>query len=381
MEVKQIYNLINSVNKQMWGESAISVHDLTGLISLGENVFSSGADRDRFLDILVDRIGKTIIRNLDLEVEFPDFIKNEFEWGAILQKVNIQITDAQANESYNIGADGFTPNQFKIDKPKVYQSLFKGVMTWEYDLTVPDTLYKSAFLSESGMASFVSGLFAAQSDSMTLAINNMAHMAIANLCAEKIKANNGVVNLLQLYNIQSGESLTASDTIDNPSFYRFAGMIMRNYIKYLGQPSKLYNTGIGNDKMLRATARDNMHVLINADFASGLSTYLTADTFNRDLAELPLYKEYVSIQGTGTTAPSFATNTSINIIPSSGGDAITASGIVGIFADRQAIGTFYEDRYTGTDRNNRNRYTNYTSSATIGWFNDLSENSVIFTIE
>lgn len=381
MEVKQIYNLINSVNKQMWGESAISVHDLTGLISLGENVFSSGTDRDRFLDILVDRIGKTIIRNLDLEVEFPDFIKNEFEWGAILQKVNIQITDAQANESYNIGENGFTPNQFKIDKPKVYQSLFKGVMTWEYDLTVPDTLYKSAFLSESGMASFVSGLIGAQSDSMTLAINNMAHMAIANLCAEKIKADNGVVNLLQLYNIQSGESLTASDTIDNSSFYRYAGMIMRNYIKYLGQPSKLYNTGIGNDEMLRATARDNMHVLINADFASGLSTYLTADTFNRDLAELPLYKEYVSIQGTGTVAPSFATNTSINIIPSSGGDAITASGIVGIFADRQAIGTFYEDRYTGTDRNNRNRYTNYTSSATIGWFNDLSENSVIFIIE
>lgn len=381
MEVKQIYNLINSVNRQMWGESAIAVHDLTGLISLGEQVFSSGTDRDRFLDVLVDRIGKTIIRNLDLEVEFPNFIKNEFEWGAILQKVNIQISDAQSNESFNISDGNFTPNQFKIDKPKVYQSLFKGVMTWEYDLTVPDTLYKSAFLSESGMASFVSGLFGAQSDSMTLAINNMAHMAIANLCAEKIKANNGVVNLLQLYNIQSGESLTASDTIDNPAFYRYAGMIMRNYIKYLGQPCKLYNTGISGDTMLRATARDNMHVLINADFASGLSTYLTADTFNRDLAELPLYKEYVSIQGTGTTAPSFATNTSINIIPSSGGEAIEASGIVGIFADRQAIGTFYEDRYTGTDRNNRNRYTNYTSSATIGWFNDLSENSVIFTIE
>lgn len=381
MKVTQIYNLVNSVNKQMWGESAIAVHDLTGLISLGKQVFSSTNDRDEFLNILVDRIGKTIIRNLDIEVEFPEFIRDEFEWGAILQKINVQVIDAQEQQAWNVGDAKFTPNQFKIDKPKVYQSLFKDSVAWEYDMTVPDTLYNSAFLSESAFASFVTGMMGAMSDSMTLAINNMSHMAIVNLCAEKIKANNGVVNLLAMYNAQTGESLTPAGTIDNPAFYRYAGMAMRNYIKYLAQPSKLYNTGIDNSKMLRSTQRDNMHVLINADFASGLSTYLTADTFNKELAELPLYREYVSLQGTGTSAPSFDTNTAINVIPSSGGDAIEATGIVGIFADRQSIGTFYNDRFTATDRNNRNRYTNYTSGATIGWFNDLSENAVIFTIE
>lgn len=381
MEVTQIYNLINSVNRQMWGESAIAVHDLTGLIALGESVFSSASDRDRFLEILVDRIGKTIIRNLDIETEFPDFIKNEFEWGAILQKINIQVTDAQESKNWNISDNDYTPNQFKIDKPRVYQTLFKGVLAWEYDLTVPDKLYRSAFLGESGMASFVGGLMTAQSDSLTLAINNMSHIAIANLCAEKIKANNGIVPLRTLYNTATGETVDADTAIVTPAFYRHSGMIMRNYLKYLSKPSKLYNTGINNTKMLRATQRDNLHVLINSDFASGFSTYLTADTFNRDLAELPLYKEYVSLQGTGITAPNFEDNTKINIKPSSGGDAIVKSGIVGVYADRQAIGTFYEDKFTATDRNNRDRYTNYTTGMTLGWFNDLSENSVIFTLD
>lgn len=383
MVVNQIYELINSVNAQMWGESAIAVHDLTGLIALGESVFSSASDRDRFLDILADRVGKTVIRNLDLEVEFPDFIKNEFEWGAILQKINIQVTDAQSSEQWNVGDENFTPNQFKIDKPRVYQTLFKGITTWEYDLTVPDKLYRSAFLGESAMASFVGGLMTAQSDSLTLAINNMSHMGIANLCAEKLKAGNGVVPLVTLYNTATGESESVDEhsAIVTPAFYRHSGMIMRNYLKYLSKPSKLYNTGIDGDKMLRATQRDNMHVLINSDFASGFSTYLTADTFNKELAELPLYKEYVSLQGTGTTAPNFVDNTKINIKPSSGGDAIVKSGIVGIYADRQAIGTFYEDRFTASDRNNRDRYTNYTTGMSIGWFNDLSENSVIFTLD
>ena len=380
MEVTQIYSLVNSVNKQMWGEDAIAVHDLTGLISLGEQVFSSETDRDKFLGILADRVGKTIFRNLDLEVEFPEFIRNEFEWGAILSKINVQVVPAQSNESWNVGENDFVPNQFKIDKPVVYQSLFKGVVTWEYDLTVPDTLYRSAFLGESQFASFVSGLMGAQSDSLTLAINNMSHMALANLCAEKIKNENGVVNLLSLYNDTVTTPITAEDAMTTPDFYRYAGMVMRNYIKYLAQPSKLYNIGIGDDKMLRATARDNLHVIINSDFASGFDTFLTADTFNRDLAELPLYREFVSLQGTGTTAPNFTDNTTINIKPSSGGDAIVQSGIVGIYADRQAIGTFYNDRFTATDRNNRNRYTNYTSGCSIGWFNDLSESAVIFVI-
>ena len=294
MVVNQIHELINSVNKQMWGEDAIQVHDLTGLISLGEAVFSSETDRDRYLGILVDRVGKVIIRNLDIEVEFPEFIRNEFEWGAILSKVNVQVVPAQSNESWNVGENDFVPNQFKIDKPVVYQSLFKGVTTWEYDLTVPDTLYRSAFQSESQMASFISGLMGAQSDSLTLAINNMSHMAIANLCAEKIKASNGVVNLLSLYNDTVTTPITAEDALTTPDFYRYAGMVMRNYIKYLAQPSKLYNIGIGDDIMLRATQRDNLHVIINSDFASGFDTFLTADTFNRDLAQLPLYREFVS---------------------------------------------------------------------------------------
>lgn len=377
MKVNQIYSLVNSVARQMWGENAITVTDLTGIMSLGKTVISSSTDRDLFLNTLVDRIGKTIIRTLNLELEFPNLMVDDFEWGSIIQKINVQPVDAVQNKSFKISENGFTPNQFDVNPIGVSQTFFTDSSTWEFDYTIPDKLLDSAFLSESALASFINAITTAVSDSMTMALNNMAYMAIDNFVAEKLKGHSNIVNVLAMYNTQFSQSKTQDTCLTDPEFCRYASMVMNNYIKYMSKPSKLYNMG----GMVRATSRDNLHVLISADFASATEVYLQSDTFNYSFVELPNYKEYVCLQGTGNTTPNWKDNTTINIIPSSsleGANGVVQSGIIGIFFDRQAIAYGYTDMYTGTDRNNRNRYTNYTYSATKQWLLDLSENGVIF---
>lgn len=377
MKINQIYTLINSVARQMWGEDAITVTDLTGLISMGKSVINSSTDRDLFLNTLVDRIGKTVIRTLDLELDFPNLMVNDFEWGAIIQKINVQPVMAKANKSVQITEEGFTPNQFDIDTIDVSQTFFTDADTWEFDYTIPDKLLNSAFTSEAGLASFISAIMSAVSDSMTMALNNMAYMAIDNFVAEKIKGNNGIVNILALYNAQFPTATeTQASCITSKEFARYASMVMNNYVKYLSKPSKLYNMG----GMVRATARDNLHILISADWASAFDSYLSSDTWHNDLVSLPNYKEFVTLQGTGTTSPNWIDNTTINIKPSSGGDAIEQTGIIGIFADRQAIAYGYTDMYSGTDRNNRNRYTNFTYSCVKQFLNDVSENGICFIV-
>lgn len=378
MKVNQIYTLINSVARQMWGENAVTATDLTGLISMGKTVLSSNTDRDLFLNTLVDRIGKTVIRTLDIELDFPNLLISDFEWGCIIQKINVQPVDAVQNKSYKVGDNDFTPNQFDVNKVTCTQTFFTDSDTFEFDYTIPDTLLKSAFTSEPEFTAFIAAITSAVSDSMTMALNNMAYLAIDNFAAEKLKAHNGIVNLLEMYNTQfSGNTITQAQAITSPEFCRYASMIMNNYIKYMQKPSKLYNAG----GMVRATARDNMHVLIAADFASAMGSYLEADTFHKELVSLPNYKEFVCLQGTGNVSPNWIDNTSIKIVPSSASandDAVEQDGIIGIFFDRQAVAIGYSDMYSGTDRNNRNRYTNYTLSATKQYINDISENGVIF---
>ena len=109
MKIKQIYQLINSINKQMWGENAISVNDLRDVISLGETLQLNEDDADAFLGALVDRIGKTVIRTLDLELDFPNFFMDTFEFGAIMQKINVNPFEAIENSDWRVGENDFTP--------------------------------------------------------------------------------------------------------------------------------------------------------------------------------------------------------------------------------------------------------------------------------
>ena len=386
MNVKQVQTLVNSMASQMEGITGLSKNDMRNVIQLGQAVLSTDNNKDKFLGVLADRIGTTILRTLDLELEFPNLLRNSFEWGAIIQKINIQPFDAQAQGAWNVGENDFTPTNFKVDKPTVKQVFFTNAVAFEYDVTIPDTMLKQAFLSDQAFGAFIDGIMAALSDSMTIALNNLARGAIANLVAEKIKSGNGVIDVLAMYNEQAGVGNTHSTlkaAMNDKEFYRFTSMVIRNVIKYMGQPSALYNVGdASGNPMIRATQRDNMHVILSADYVSGANSYLSADTFWKELVALPDFKEFISLQATGTgTLPTLENNTSINVIPASNNSttntAVEASAIIGIIADREAIGIGYDDRFTATDRNNRNRYTNYTMGATLQFYNDLSENAVI----
>lgn len=386
MNVKQVNTLVNSMASQMEGITGISSNDLRNVVQLGKAVLSTDNYKDKFLSVLADRIGTTILRTLDLELEFPTLLRNSFEWGAIIQKINIQPFTAQAQNAWNVGANDFTPNQFAVDKPVVVQTFFVDSVAWEFHVTIPDTMLKTAFTNEASFGAFIDGIMAALSDSMTMALNNLSYAAICNLIAEKIKNGNGVIDVLSMYNEQVGsggnQHSTLADAMDDKEFFRYAGMVMRNVMKYMSKPSALYNLGdASGNPMIRATQRDNMNVFLSSDFMAGYVAYLESDTFHNELIEMPGYKEFVTLQATSTNIPTIENNTSINVIPASNASdvntAIQASGIIGIFTDREAIGIGYDDRFTATDRNNRNRYTNYTSGATLQYYNDLSENCVI----
>lgn len=379
MKINQVYSTVNSIAKQMWGENAITAVDARGIISMGQNVLSSATERDKFLNVLADRIGTTILRTLDLELDFPNLLRHSYEWGSIISKINIQPFEAKQQKAWMVGDNDFTPNQFAIDKPTVTQTFFKDANAFEFDVTIPDNMLKTAFVSAEEFGAFIDGIMASISDSMTMALNNMSYVAIDNFIAEKVKANNGVVNVLSGFNTQAGTSYTTlKEALDDKEFYRYTGMVIRNIIKYMAKPSKLYNTG----GMVRATARDNMHVILSSDVVSGYTTYLSADTFHDELVALPGYAEFVSLQGTGNSGiPTVANNTKITVVPASNAEndntAVTVNGVIGLICDREAIAIGYDDMFNAVDRNNRNRYTNYTYGCTRQWLNDLSENGVV----
>jgi len=389
MKVNQIYSLLNDINAQMFGEDAVDVHDLSGIISMGDTIVGNAGNTDLFIGKLVDRIGKTVIRTLDLELDFPALYMDSFQFGAILQKITVNPFASISSSEYTVGDNNFTPTLLDIHKPEVMVRYFKSADTWKFQVTIPDDLLFTAFTSETAMSQFIDAIINSMTDSMTIAINNMSRTAVNNFMAEKILANNGVINLLAGYNGIAPTPITASTAMSDKEFLRYAVNEIRKYIKYMSQPSVLYNVGDGQGNgVVRATARDNMHVMMLTSFVAGVESYLQSDTFHDELLGMPLYNEVAYWQGNkGASASNdFDTTSTIKVTPSSQAGAQTPqdveqSGIICLLADRQSIAVGLDKRRSGSFYNSIDAYTNISSTALIQYINDLTENGLVFVVE
>lgn len=386
MKMNQIYALLNDINHQMYGQDAVTVNDLQGIISMGNTIVGDGTATDNFLGKLVDRIGKVVIRTLDLELDFPSLFMDTFEFGAVLQKINVNPFDAITNAAETVGDVGFTPTLLDIHKPQVWVRYFTDADTAKWQVTIPDTMFRTAFESETQMSSFIDAIISAMTDSVTISLNNMSRTAVNNFIAEKIKGSNGVINLLTSYNTLFSQSLTPEVAMRTKEFLRYATNEIRKYMKYISQPSVLYNLGDGSgNPVVRATTRDNAHILCLTDFVAGCTAYLESDTFHNELVSLPGYTEVAYWQGNkdATYTNAFDTNSSIKVTPSSedGQDSPTdveQSGIICVIADRQAIAVGISRRHTGTFYNSIDQYTNMSMSFVEQYINDMSENGIVF---
>lgn len=388
MEINQVYSLLNDINQQMWGEDALAVKDLSGIISMGNTVLSSSTNVDKFFSTLIDRIGKVIIRRLDLELDFPKLMMNEFEFGAILQKITIDPFGAKENSDWEVGSGGFTPTLLDIYPPSIHQMLFTDAVTFEMRKSLPNSILSTAFEGASQMANFMTAVTAAMVDSMTLSINNLSRTCINNFIAEKIKNSNGIVNIADMYNTAYSSSpvTDCEEAMRTPEFLRYATNVIRKYFKYLSMPNVNYNVA----GLVRATQRDNLHFLANTTFIAGLESFLYADSFRQEYLDLNNFTEVAYWQGnldsdnTSVNLPGDVT--AINVIPSSekgqlSPTAVSQSGIIAVLADRQAIGVGLNKRRSAAFNNVMDDYTTVKMSATIQYYNDLSESGIIFIAE
>ena len=92
-----------------------------------------------------------------------------------------------------------------------------------------------------------------------------------------------------------------------------------------------------------------------------------------------MYETVPYWQGSGRTF-SFADTSAINvsIAPNK---TIKKSGIVAVIYDYQAMGVTITEKRSASQRNDKDEYTDYFNKANFGYFNDMSENGIVFYLE
>lgn len=376
-KVEQIYTLVNETAKESMGEKAIAVKDVSSLIALGDSVLSSASDTENFLNTLVDRIARTVFSVRRYETDTEGMVRHPFEFGCIVQKIYVDMPEAKQNNSWEIGKEGYTPVFAPVIKPTAKQKLFKGITTWEVDVTIPDYMLRTAFLNETSMATFIDAIFTAMDNMITLALENNANLTRASFIARKIKGGKpcGAINLLHEYNTLTNASLTVESAMMNAEFLAWASRAINLWVKRMSKMSVLFN----EEGYKRHTPKDKIVVNLLQDFTSACDTFLGANTFHDELVKLPMYDSVAYWQGAGE---SFDFNdTSAIKVKIDESNTIEKKGIIGIVYDYEAMGVTLNERRSTSERNNHDEYTNYYNKANIGYFNDMSENGIVFYLE
>lgn len=368
MDTNQIYALVNSVTSQALGSSAIAAVDAQGLISLGNSVLSSQTNTEAFLNTLVQRIGKTILSYRKYTNKLADLVVDDFTMGAILQKIKVSMPAAETDPAYAL-TNGQSVDHYVVAKPTVHQKLFVTRTPYVFHVTVQRETLREAFLSETALGSFISVIFGEVQNKIELALEDLGRTAIANYMAE-IDGTGRDIPLVTMFNTRTGSSLTPANAMFDNAFLRFAVAQMQIGSKRFTDMSTLYNDGTET----RHTPKEDQRLRILSEFATMLETVVDYAAF---------HDEYVKVKGYTEINFWQSAQSPRNISVSRASDATRTEveNVIAILHDRDALGIYKKETdVLTTPVNAAGMYYNTYWHEKQLWFNDLSENAVIFTL-
>ena len=385
MEVNQIFELVNDALKQSIGEEEVLSQDLGNLTALGKAVFSNNL-ADKYVGSLMNKIAATKFVNRKYTGNIPSIMVEEYEFGSIINKIDVDLLEATENESWQLEKGTAIVPTF--NPPKVNEKFYHlKDNTYEIDISIAENQVKQSFRNATELNSFISMIYNEIDKAFTAREENDAKELVATAIGmtaykEAPSANysavstNRLVNLRKLYNDEFGTNLTMTQAKKNPEFLKYAKFVINMYKDRLASLSTAFN----QEGKARFTTAENLKCIWLSEFEKAINSYTTIqDTIsNKDM--LPTGDTLTCWQGSGkANAFDFASTSKIHVITPDAHE-VELSGVVGIMFDRDCMAFVNKKRYASTEEIKKGRFYNIYNFEDHSQVLDLSENCVVFTI-
>lgn len=379
MDTNQIYSIVNDAVAQAIGEDALASIDTKNFVSLGSVVLSSSTNTECFLNTLAQRIGRTIYRFRQYNNKFADMIVSDMQWGAIMQKIRVEMPEAVSDPTYAL-TDGESIDPYIVAKPKAHQKLFVTRTPYMFQITIQRETLREAFLSAEAMGSFIALIFGEVRNAIELSLENLGRLTLSVAMSETSDANSQRIHLVTEYNTERGltsettpAALTAETAIYNEDFLRYAIYRINNVVDMMQDMSVQFCDGV----LPTFTNKENMRIRVLSAFQRRLETVVEYAAF---------HDQFTSIDGQYNTInfwQSEQTPSSIDIlVRPSMGDRVQISNIIAEINDRDAFGIYqYEENVLTSPLNPRGQYYNQFWHELQNRFVDTSENIVLFILD
>ena len=377
---------LNEIINQATGKKNIaSIND--SFISVATTAL--GINTDTLLNAMSQVISRTIFSIRPYNRKFAGLFVDNMEWGNHVRKINIGDKDWEINVSYDL-TDGKSVDADIVSKPDILQTNFYGQCVYSKHYTIFRDQLNIALQNEAEFEHFYTMLVQNTMDMIEQCHENTARATICNLIGGKVKGDtSNVIHLVTEYNDVTGLELN-SDTVKKPEnfvpFYKWAFSRIKTISGLMTERSLQYHINVTGHNIMRHTPVQNQRLYLYTPEMNNVESSVFSSVFNEQYLKMMDYEGvnfWQSIKtpmGITVNSKYMSINGAITEDSTEGGTA--TSNIFGILMDEEAAGvTTYGARTAVTPYNARGEYTNVWWHFNDRYWNDFTENAVVFLLD
>lgn len=394
MNYDDIHAVANAILKNAQGET-VDVN-YSDFVTVADTALKAGYDP--LATAISQVLSKTIFSYRPYSRKFKGLYLDSIRWGNHVRKLNpidkeLEKDNRFYDEDGNLIKDGSTIDQYKINKPEVVQTNFYGADTYQKSMTVFKDQLDNAFTNEAELGNFLSMVMGNATDQLEQAREDLARATVVNLIGATVKTGR-VIHLLSEYNAETGETFTKEDIMKPANFKPFFQWVyakIQTTIDAMTERTHMYhvNPKVGGveKKIRRHTPIEKQHLYMLAPFINKSETMAIAETFHDDYLDKMDYEklnfwQYANNPGNIKAKVSYLNAGGEETDSAIVEEAFENNNIVGVLFDEDAAGVTLVNQWSmNTPFNAKGGYYNTFWHETARFYNDTTENAIVFALD
>lgn len=385
LEFVQLSATLAEMLHQATGQSVQSPINTGEFVSVGQTLLKTGYEPA--MNAISQVLARTIFSVRPYTRKFSGLFVDSRKWGNHVRKINYLDSDP-VDDAGLAPADAASVDPFGVSKPKIIQTNFYGRTDYERKTTVFRDQLDAAFTSPDEFASFIAGQMQNVFDQIEQDHETTARATMVNLIAGIAKQANAQQNihLLSEYNAATGGKYTATE-IQTPSvfpaFMKWVYARIASVSSLMTERSIDFHTNITAGNFIRHTPMARQRVFMYAPAKFETEARVLADTYHenyiRDASnEIVNFWQSIKTPDAVSALPSYlAADGTITTEATK----VDVANVFAVLMDEEAAGISVCNYDVGSIWNPRGRYANTFWNFQDRFWNDFTENAVVFTLD
>lgn len=389
MTFNQLATVLNAIVTQATGKAALTATDYSSFVSVAKTGLESGYDP---LSTAISQVlSRTIFSVRPYSRKFKGIEADRIQYGNHVRKINYVDKAFEEDDSLKL-TDGYSIDQYVVNKPQVIQTNFYGTNAYQKSVTIYQDQLDVAFSGPEEFQQFLAGVMQNLQDMLEQAREDTARGTLANLIAghyyldDQSVTSDCVVHLITEYNAHTGDNVTAS-TVFNPSVFPDFAKYVQGRIQTL---SKLFtertitnHLNLSAGDISRHTPVQDQRLYILGGYGDQMASNVLSSVFNTQYLQTIPYEEVMfwqSIQSPDAIKLDKAGYTAAN--GSAASAAVDITKVWGVLLDREAAGvTIKKQTMSSTPWNARGLYSSIFAHEWTSYWNDFTEKAVVLMLD